>query len=77
MTGVGNKPGQKWTVPLGGGFGKILKLGKLPINTTIQAYDNFETSGFFRRLDTSRAVRTSFAGVTLGQIALQFLINIV
>ena len=25
--------GQKWTVPLGGGVGKIFHLGKLPVNT--------------------------------------------
>jgi hypothetical protein len=32
--------GQKWTVPLGGGIGKIFHLGKLPVNTTLQAYYN-------------------------------------
>jgi len=27
-------------VPLGGGIGKIFHLGKLPVNTTLQAYYN-------------------------------------
>jgi hypothetical protein len=34
--------GDKWTVPLGAGVGKILKLGKLPINTSVAAYYNVE-----------------------------------
>jgi hypothetical protein len=31
---------QKWTVPLGGGIGKIFHLGKLPVNTQFGAYYN-------------------------------------
>jgi hypothetical protein len=31
---------QQWTVPLGGGIGKIFHLGKLPVNTQISAYYN-------------------------------------
>ena len=31
---------QRWTVPLGGGIGKIFHLGKLPVNTSIQGYYN-------------------------------------
>ncbi|MGB8437065.1 MAG: transporter [Burkholderiales bacterium] len=31
---------QKWTVPLGGGVGKIFHLGKLPVNTQLSAYYN-------------------------------------
>ena len=30
----------KWTVPLGGGIGKIFHLGRLPVNTSISAYYN-------------------------------------
>ena len=30
----------KWTVPLGGGIGKIFHLGRLPVNTQISAYYN-------------------------------------
>lgn len=32
--------GQKWTVPLGGGIGKIFQVGKLPVNDQIGAYYN-------------------------------------
>ena len=32
--------GQQWTVPIGGGVGKIFHLGKLPVNTQISAYYN-------------------------------------
>jgi hypothetical protein len=36
-----NAPGsQRWTVPLGGGVGKIFHFGKLPVNTQISAYYN-------------------------------------
>ncbi|MGH8769728.1 MAG: transporter [Burkholderiales bacterium] len=31
---------QKWTVPLGGGVGKIFRLGKLPVNGQLSAYYN-------------------------------------
>jgi hypothetical protein len=34
--------GQKWTVPVGGGVGKIFHLGKLPVNTQLSAYYNVE-----------------------------------
>jgi hypothetical protein len=32
--------GNKWTVPVGGGVGKIFHLGKLPVNTQLSAYYN-------------------------------------
>lgn len=31
---------QRWTVPLGGGVGKIFHIGRLPVNTQISAYYN-------------------------------------
>jgi len=34
--------GQRWTVPIGGGAGKIFHFGKLPVNTQISAYYNVE-----------------------------------
>jgi len=34
--------GNRWTVPIGGGAGKIIKLGKLPVNTQLQAFYNVE-----------------------------------
>ena len=30
----------QWTLPLGGGFGKIFKIGKLPFNGSLSAYYN-------------------------------------
>lgn len=33
----------QWTVPLGGGVGKIFKIGKLPFNGSIQVYSNVAT----------------------------------
>jgi hypothetical protein len=33
----------RWTVPLGGGVGKIFHIGKLPVNTQISAYYNVVT----------------------------------
>ena len=37
-----NDSGHKWTVPVGGGVGKLFKLGKLPINTSVDAFYNAE-----------------------------------
>ncbi len=31
-----------WTVPFGGGFGRLFRIGKLPVNTQVQAYYNVE-----------------------------------
>jgi len=33
----------RWTVPVGGGGGKIVKLGNLPVNLQLQAFQNVET----------------------------------
>jgi hypothetical protein len=32
--------GQEWTLPVGGGGGKVFRLGKLPINVSLQGYYN-------------------------------------
>jgi hypothetical protein len=34
--------GNKWTVPIGGGVGKIFHFGRLPVNTQLSAYYNVE-----------------------------------
>ena len=34
---------ERWTLPIGVGVGKIVKLGKLPINLQLQAFDNVVT----------------------------------
>ncbi|MDX2513388.1 MAG: hypothetical protein QNK25_15180, partial [Desulfobacterales bacterium] len=31
-----------WTIPIGGGFGRLFRIGKLPVNTQIQAFYNVE-----------------------------------
>jgi hypothetical protein len=33
----------RWTVPLGGGIGKIFHIGRLPLNTQLSAYYNVVT----------------------------------
>jgi len=33
----------RWTIPFGGGAGKIFKIGKQPINAQISAYSNVVT----------------------------------
>ncbi len=40
-----NDSGDQWTVPVGGGVGKLFKAGKLPINTQLQGFYNAETTG--------------------------------
>ena len=32
----------RWTIPIGGGAGKVFRMGELPINTSLQAYYNVE-----------------------------------
>ena len=34
--------GQKWNVPLGGGFGRLMRIGKLPVNTSVQTFYHVE-----------------------------------
>jgi hypothetical protein len=36
----------RWTVPFGGGFGRVMKIGKQPVNMSMQAYKNVETPTF-------------------------------
>jgi len=35
--------GQQWTVPVGGGGGKIVHIGRLPLNLSLSAFYNVET----------------------------------
>ena len=34
---------QRWTIPIGGGFGRVFKIGKQPINASVRAYHNLES----------------------------------
>jgi len=36
------KNGEKWTLPIGGGVGKLLHFGKLPVNMSVQGFYNVE-----------------------------------
>jgi hypothetical protein len=38
--------GNTWTVPVGGGAGKLFRLGRLPMNTQLQAFYNVERPQF-------------------------------
>ena len=38
--------GDRWTVPLGGGVGKIVRFGKLPVNLQTQVFRNVEKPEF-------------------------------
>ena len=47
---------QRWTVPLGGGLGRIFRVKKQPLNTSLQAFGNVErpagAAGWSLRLQT-------------------------
>jgi opacity protein-like surface antigen len=50
-------PGQQWTVPVGGGIGRVFRLGDQPVNLSVAGYYNVE-----RPTGTSTwQLRTSFA----------------
>jgi hypothetical protein len=34
---------QQWTIPVGGGIGRVFKIGKQPVNTSIRAYHNVQS----------------------------------
>jgi hypothetical protein len=34
---------QQWTIPIGGGIGKVFKIGKQPINASVRAYHNLQS----------------------------------
>jgi hypothetical protein len=36
----------RWTVPVGGGIGKIFRIGKQPVNAQVSAYKNIQTPAF-------------------------------
>lgn len=38
--------GKKWTVPFGGGVGRLVKFGKLPVDLKLAAYLNVEKPTF-------------------------------
>ena len=52
--------GQQWTVPLGGGVGKIFHLGRLPVNTQLSAYYNMVHPDFGPRWQLRAQVQFMF-----------------
>lgn len=38
--------GDRWTIPLGGGIGKVYKIGKRPVNSSVAAFWNVEKPSF-------------------------------
>ena len=34
--------GERWTIPIGGGAGKVMRFGKQPVNVNLQYYNNVE-----------------------------------
>jgi hypothetical protein len=40
------KGSQQWSVPMGGGVGKLFKIGRLPVNTQVSAYYNIVRPDF-------------------------------
>ncbi len=40
------KSDDQWVVPVGGGFGRVFRLGDQPINCSLQAFHNVETPSF-------------------------------
>lgn len=41
-----NDSGNRWTVPVGGGAGKVTRIGNQPVNTSLQGYYNVEKPVF-------------------------------
>jgi hypothetical protein len=46
ITANWEEPHDAWTVPFGGGFGKVHRFGKLPVNLSFQAFYNVEKPEF-------------------------------
>lgn len=50
----------RWTVPIGGGVGKVVHLGKVPVNNQIGAYYNVERPEFGARWQLRAQVQFLF-----------------
>ena len=37
------KSSQTWTIPIGGGVGRVFKIGKQPVNASVRAYHNLQS----------------------------------
>ena len=54
------KGSQQWTVPMGGGVGKIFKIGRLPVNTQIGGYYNVVRPDFASNWQIRAQVQVMF-----------------
>jgi hypothetical protein len=52
--------GNRWTVPVGAGLGKILRVGKLPLNLSLQGYYNVEKPDYGPDWDIRLVVQFMF-----------------
>jgi hypothetical protein len=60
ITANWNSSGRKWVVPVGGGVGRLFRVGKLPIKVQIGFFDNVITPKYGARWQTSFQVTFLF-----------------
>jgi hypothetical protein len=60
ITANWNSSGEKWQVPIGGGVGRLFKVGKLPIKVSIGVFDNVIRPKYGARWQTSFEVTFIF-----------------
>ena len=58
-----DKAGDVWTVPLGGGVGRLFKIGNRPIDMQLQVFDNVARPQFGADWQLRFQVKLPFAGV--------------
>ena len=61
--------GERWTVPLGGGIGKIFHLGQLPVNSQLGAYYNVVNARFRPGLADARPGAVHVSEVTVPMLS--------
>jgi hypothetical protein len=49
----------RWTIPIGGGVGKIFKIGKQPVNGQVSAYYNVEKPDFGINITSSSSIQVN------------------
>jgi hypothetical protein len=60
ITANWNSSGEKWQVPIGGGIGRLFRVGKLPIKASIGVFDNVITPKYGARWQTTFEVTFIF-----------------
>jgi hypothetical protein len=54
-------PSNKWAFPIGGGIGKIFRIGEQPMNASLQAFDYVKSPTGGPRLGRSRSTAIPFS----------------